>query len=378
MASDAKGFNLKNLNLSFLRAKELVGVDIGSSTIKFLFLKGSPGKYSVQKWGIETIGSNGSQEVSTESRKEEVIKTLKQIVKEHALANKKVATSISGNSVIVRYVKFPKLSPQDLKLSIQFEAEPYIPFDIRDVNISFHILNDVIDEGQKKMETVLVAAKSDFIYSKINILKSVGLKPSVVDVDSFALESAYECIHDSNLPETVLIVNIGASVTNMTIIENGISRVVRDVFISGNSITKVLQKNLQCSFQEAEDLKKKYGILVTVEDKDRALSEDNKESIQISNIMFPVLKDIISEVQRSLDFYLSQGSDKTINRILLCGGTSKLKNISNFFSQELKMPVEALNPFLRIRGADKIPSDIASSFVIALGLATRKSGDSII
>lgn len=368
---------LKNFNLSFLRSKEIVGVDIGSSNIKYMSLKGTQGKFTVAGWGITSLKAEGTTEASPEEKKAAITKVLKEVAKKNGFSGKKISTSVSGNSVIVRYVKFPKLSLDDLKRSIQFEAEPYIPFDIRDVNISFHVIGDVVDEGQKKMQTILVAAKKDIVQLKIDVIKAAGLKPAVIDVDSFALENAYEDTCDSDKKETVLLVNIGANVTNMAIIENGTSKVVRDVFIAGNSITKILQKNLQCSFQEAEEIKMKFGVLVTVEDKDKALAEDNKEAMQISNIVVPVLKDLLSEIQRSLDFYLSQSSDRTISRVLVSGGTAKLKNINKYLAQELKMVVELFNPFEKIKGAEQIPAGTACDFAIACGLAMRKLGDSV-
>jgi len=170
------------------------------------------------------------------------------------------------------------------------------------------------------METVLVAAKKDVIQFKVDCIREAGLKPVIVDVDAFALESAYENSFDANMKETVMIIKHRHECDEYRYHRDGVSKVVRDVFVSGGSISKVLQKNLQCTPSESEDLKIKFGILATVEDKDKALAEDNKEAIQISNIIYPVLKDLLSEIQRSLDFYLSQGAERTITRVLICGG----------------------------------------------------------
>ena len=165
---------------------------------------------------------------------------------------KKVATSVSGNAVIVRYVKFPKMSPSELEKTIQFEAEPYIPFDIRDVNISTHILGDVTEEGQPKMETVLVAAKKELLQERLDILQGAGFKVGIIDVDSFCIENAYEVNREKEKTETVMLINIGATTSNINILENGTSKVVRDLFVAGDNFTKAIQRSLRIEFQEAE------------------------------------------------------------------------------------------------------------------------------
>lgn len=366
--------NFKIPNLSFLRGKELVGIDIGSHAIKVVQLKGSHKKWQLFKWGISTIESDG-KELSPQESTESQASALKALLSKEGITSKNAAVSVSGNSVIVRYVKFPKLSQQELEKTIQYEAEPYIPFDIRDVNIGFHILGDITEDGQKKMETILVAAKKDIVQARMDVLTMAGLKPLIIDVDAFAVENAYAQSLTGDEHETVLFINLGASVTNMSIIENGVSKVVRDVFVAGNSFTRAIQKNLQCDIGEAENLKSKYGLLVTAEEKEQALSEDRKEALQISTLIGPVARDLLGEVQRSLDFYLSQGSDRAVNKVLLSGGSSRISNLGKYFSQELRLPVEVFNPLSTISGGEKVPSESTQVLTVAVGIATRRTGD---
>ncbi|MBD3272094.1 MAG: type IV pilus assembly protein PilM [Elusimicrobia bacterium] len=366
---------IKIPSLKFLHGKDLIGVDIGTHSIKVVQLKGSSKKWSLFKWGIAPISSDG-KELSPQESIDVQTATLKSLLAQTGIKTKNAAASISGNSVIVRYVKFPKLSAQELEKTIQYEAEPYIPFDIRDVNIGFNILNDITEDGQKKMETILVAAKKEVVQSRIDVLQMAGLSPMIIDVDAFAIENAFEQSRTPESNDTVLFINIGAAVTNMSIIENGVSKVVRDVFVAGNSFSKALQKNLQCDFQEAENLKSQFGLLVSAEEKEQALSEDRKDALQISTLIGPIARDLLGEVQRSLDFYLSQGSDRAVNKVLLSGGSSKIKNLDKYFAQELRLPVELFNPMAQIAGGDKVPPDDVMSLTVALGIATRRVGDS--
>ncbi|MGQ0644019.1 MAG: type IV pilus assembly protein PilM [Elusimicrobiota bacterium] len=370
------GSAVKKLNpLQMFKSTDALGVDLGSTSIKIVQIKGPPGKRSLIRWAYLPL-PNASPEVPGPDRKTQAVKLLQDFMGKQKKNSVKAAVfSVSGNSVIVRYVKFPKMSKDDLAKTIQFEAEPYIPFAIAEVNIGFHVLGDLVEEGQKKMETVLVAAKKELISGRLDVIKQAGLTPSVIDVDAFALENAYETNRAPNSNETVMLVHIGAAVTTMTIVENGVSKVVRDVFIAGNTLTKALQRNFQSDPKQAEEMKGKATLLITPEEREKAVAADQKEALQVSTVMLPVVKDLLAEVQRSLDFYLSQGADRQVARVLLSGGTSRLGNLVAYFSQELRLPVEIFDPFARVEGAKGISPEMRPLFAVAVGLALRRDGD---
>ncbi len=365
--------HLKIPSLPFLGSRDSLGVDFGSTSIKIVQLQNK----KVVRWGFKELDVKlANPETAQSDRLAALRELLSEFLTQERKAPKTASLSVSGNSVIVRYVKMPKLTKSELTQTIQFEAEPYIPFAIPEVNISFQILGDVVEEGQTKMETVLVAAKKELIDQRLEILTSLGVRPIVVDVDAFALENAYELnVSDAGVSETVLVIHIGASVTTMIIIENGISKVVRDVFIAGNSINKSLQRIFDCSFEDAEKLKRKGQILVTPDEKEATLAQDDQDSLQISNTIVTVIKDLVAEIQRSLDFYLSQNPDRQVNRILICGGSASISGIERYFSQELHMNVELLDPFSNLIGDNLPDPSLRTSFAIAVGLATRKERD---
>jgi len=368
---------IKLPDIPLLKNRDSIAIDIGTSSIKIACLKAAGNKYSLIKWGIIPINESGA-ELSALDRKNIAVARLAEFLAREKILTKNIVSSISGNQVIVRYVRFPKLSREELAKTIQFEAEPYIPFDIREVDLSFHILGDVVDEGQKKMETILVASKKDAVQGKLDIFNELNLRTVVIDLDVFAIQNIYEYSNsNSETPaqETVLIINIGAAVTNMAIMENNVSRVVRDVFISGNSFTKAIQRNLGCDFKAAEELKARYSLLVTAEEKERTLSENQKEALQVSSALTPVAKDFLGEIQRSIDFYISQNPERIINTVLLCGGSSMIKNLDKFLHQELKIPVEIFSPLKYIADSSSVPEAVAPSLAVAVGLAMRREND---
>ncbi len=371
MNFDFKNLNLKLPSLSFLRSRESLGIDLGSTGLKIVQLSGR----RVVRWAFKELEvKDAAPEVAPADRMAALSQLLSSFLADEKSAPKVGSISVTGNSVIVRYVKLPRASRSDLEKTIQFEAEPYIPFAIPEVNMSFHILGDVVEEGQPKMETVLVAAKKELIDQRLGALTGAGIRPIVVDVDAFAMESAYGLVYDG-VPETALLLNIGANVTTMIIMENGLSKVVRDVFIAGNTINKSLQRIFDCSFEDAEKLKKKGQILVTPDEKEATLAQDDQDSLQVSNTIVTVMKDLVAEIQRSLDFFLSQNPDRQVNRILLCGGSCTIQGLDRYFSQELRMNVETFDPFAGLV-SDNLPDpSLRPAFAVAVGLATRSEND---
>jgi type IV pilus assembly protein PilM len=273
-------------------------------------------------------------------------------------------------------VKLPKLSRKELALTINVEAEPFIPFDINDVRLTYCILNDVTEEGEAKMETVLVAAKKESVQDKIDILEGAGLDPVIVDVDSFALETLYSRLVPAADNTSVLFLNIGQKVTNLSIVTQGVTRVVRDIFVAGATFDKAISKALKSDIAAAVAAKKTHSLLVSDEDKEAAIESFDKEGIIVSKAATGVLRDLYTEVSRSIDFYLSQGVDHSIAKIMVSGGMANLGNIAKFLSAEFKVPVEIINPLAFLPEQPKnIPKDVLPSLAVAAGLALRRFKD---
>ena len=366
---------LKGLSAALTGPRYVLGIDVGSYAVKVAFITDEGGGPVLKAWGHLPLTAKA--EASPEEKKVQTINALRAFIIEKGLKVKEAVTALSGNSVIVRYVKFPRLTKTELSATLATEAEPFIPFDINEVQLGFHILDDIVEDGLKKMETVLVAAKKDLVAARLEVLQGAGLAPTIIDVDSFALENIHEKLRD---PKTqggaTLYLNIGHMVTNLSIIEGGITRVVRDIFISGNTLTKAIMKGLQVDAVKAEELKKSQGIIVDAADKEKALAEGNREALGVSQAVTAVIKDLVAEVHRSVDFYLSQGPERAIARIVLAGGTAPLKNLSKHLSAELKVPVSVLEPFAFLKNppAD-IPAALAPAFAVAVGLALRRNRD---
>ena len=363
---------LPPLRIPGMRSTDSIGIDLGTSSIKIVQLKGGPGKYQVARWSVIPVAltADGGGELSPEEKKASVTNLLRTYRGTGKGIPKNAVTSVSGNAVIVRYVKFQKLTRKELSKTIKAEAEPYIPFNVEEVYIGFHPLSDVMEDGKQKMETVLVAAKKDFINQRIEILEGAGFKPAVIDVDAFALESVYEASLDGPANETVLIANIGYAKTNFVILENGVSMVVKDSPVSGSAISKGIMKSLGVDSKTAEKLKLTNGLL-TPEERELA----PKEAQGVADASANVAKDLATEAKKIIQYYVTQGKDKRVSRVLVSGGTANIKNLLPYLGNELGLPVEKLNPFAKIGGAQGIPEEYQSTLAIAVGLAMRHPGD---
>jgi type IV pilus assembly protein PilM len=365
---------MKGLGEMFLGARDIVAIDIGGYAVKIVLLKQEGPALQLKAWGHLPIG--GKVDSSPEERKAVIVNALRAFLIEKGVKVREAATALSGNSVIVRYVKFPRLTMTELQSTLATEAEPFIPFDINEVQLGFHILSEILEEGQKKMETVLVAAKKEIVTARLEILQDAGFTPAIIDVDSFALENVHEKLRDPKEgAAATLYLNIGHTVTNLSIVENGVTRVVRDVFISGQTMTKAVAKAFQCEPAKADELKKQFGVIVDPAEKEKALADGSREALGVSQAIGQVARDLVGEVHRSVDFYLSQGPDRAINRIVLAGGTARAKNLDKHLAGELKVPVSVLDPFSFITGGDVVPEELRSAFGVAVGLALRRNRD---
>lgn len=381
MAFDIANFidKLPPLPIPGLHSKDSIGIDIGSSSIKIVQVKGGHGKYQLVRWSLISLSPSEEGEkveLTPEEKRAATITALRTYRGSGKGISKNVVASVSGISVIVRYVKFQKLTRKELSKTIKAEAEPHIPFNIEEVYLSFQPLRDVNEAGKQKMETVLAAAKKDFVNEKIEIFESAGFRPVIMDIDAFALESVYESTQEVLPPnETVLIANIGNSKTNFSIVEKGISVVVKDSPIAGLSITKGITKSMGVDIATAEKLKNTYGLFDTPEEREFALKEGKKEAVDISDSIASFVKDFVVETKKILQYYATQGKDKKVNRALISGGTANIKNLAPQLTKELGMPVEKLNPFAKISGSEGVPEEHQSTLSIAVGLAMRKPGD---
>src|SRR5215475_2249291 len=348
----------------FGSSKTIVGLDIGSSSIKAVELKKTKGAVHVAHLGVERLGSDivvDSMIVDSGS----VSSAISKLFSERKFGSKLVATAVSGHSVIVTKISMQTVPEGEVPELLQTEAAQYIPFDMNDVNLDYQVLTE--DPNEPQMDVLLAAVKKDKILNYTNVLSLAGKIPEVVDIDAFALQNCYEYNYEPSPTSTVALLNIGASVMNINIVKGSTPLFTRDVSVGGNQYTDSLQKELDLSFDDAESLKlgRRVGTV----------SEDAKQPIlqQVTEI-------IVLEIQKTFDFFRATASGEHIERIFVAGGSSKVPGLVEALRQEFSLPVEILNPFQRILPPmDASENDILEQnpgqLAVAVGLALRSFED---
>jgi type IV pilus assembly protein PilM len=348
----------------FLKKNRLVGLDIGSRTLKLAEIIDTKAGSTLKNFSTIEIEPGLIEEGSVRDP-EAVSGYIRELFKSAKLKDKNVAISIGGYSVIVKKITVQTMTEDELHETIHFEAEQYIPFDISEVNLDFQILGES-EHNPNQMNVLLVAAKKEMISEYINLMKMAKLHPLIIDVDAFALQNIFK-FNYSPEDENIALIDIGASKTSLNILKDNVSEFMRDVSLGCEQINDKIASTVGCTIEETEEIK--LG-----EESDLISAEDLKEIVE------SVVTDWCIEIKRALDFFYSTYPEEQISRIVLSGGGANIKKFLELLAAETSSEVEVINPFQNfIVDSNRFDSSylekIAPQAAICMGLATRKIGD---
>jgi type IV pilus assembly protein PilM len=349
----------------FGRSKSLVGLDIGSSAVKAIELKPAGKGYKVAAFGSEAVPPDSIVDGAIIDGTA-VVDAIRRLFDSLNIKTKEVAASLSGNAVIVKKIALPSMTEGELAESIYWEAEQYIPFDIQDVNLDYQILNRGDVGGKSTMEVLLVAAKKEKIADYTGVIGQAGRQAVVIDVDAFALQNAYEVNYGTEPGAIVVLLNVGASATNINILEGAQSVFTRDISTGGNAYTEALQKELNLPYEHADQLKR--GIPV-----DGVTFDDARP------VLRAVTENVMLEVQKTFDFYKASAASDRITRLVVSGGASRAEGFTEMLGERFQSPVELFDPFKKVSfdaARFKLDSaEVAPTAAVAVGLALRRARD---
>jgi len=322
------------------------GIDIGSSSIKLIELQEKKGRLELLRCAVNTI------------KGEDVKTSLKDLLAISKLSSKKVNMSLSGPSVIVRYIDLPPMKKEELRNAIKFEGEKYIPFNIKDAILDCALLDKSPSGNANRV--LLVAAKKDKVNSYMEIFKEMGIDIASIDVDTAAILNAFQRLNMENKQDSVYaMVNIGARFSNMNIVMKGYPYFTRDMMCGGMDITNRIKELFGIGAHEAEELKRNPGT----------------RKAEIAGMIMPALEKFISEIRMSFDYFETQFG-KNVEKLYISGGTAYLFNIVDFLKDNLEVDVIFWNPIEGVKildgMADKELADFPGKFAVAMGLALRK------
>ncbi len=341
--------------LGMMQSKTIIGLDVGSYSVKAVALTPNKDRITLSGYAQDRIGNQDPAVV--------VRKVLDQL----GVRGKRIVTSVSGRSVIVRQVETPRLGPEELKTHIAYEADKYIPFGTDEVIIDCQPLPDRANAKATNMQVLLVAVRRGFVEDHITTLRNAGLTPEVIDVDVFAVANAYELLGpgaiDGADQQATALIDVGASKSNIAIVQGQRLLFTREVYLAGNEITDAIVRTFNESAEDVERIKSAPGEALEA----------------LLDAAMPALEDLANEIRLSFDYVEGQ-FDQQVSSVVLTGGTSQLQNLAQILGNILGRPVHVFDP---LAGMDLVPSKYdlhgldanAPSLTVAIGLAAHLIGN---
>lgn len=340
--------------------KGLIGVDISSTSVKILELSVKNGRYWVESYGLSPL-LDGSVVEKNILNPEAVADALERAVNLANPQSQNVAVAVPTSMVIHKVIEMDAdMSDEEREVQIRMDAEQYIPFPLDEVSLDFEVLQDKLAVSNR-VNVLLVATRTENIDSRIEVLEIAGLSPKIADVESYAIERAFDVFSDT-LPigaNMVGVLDIGHTMTTLSVMQNGKIIYTREQVFGGKQLTQDVQNRYGLSYEEAGRAKK-----------DRTLPDDFE-----TEVLMPFLDAVIQQAARSLQFFFSSSQFNEIDHILLAGGNANIPGLAKLLQQKLGYRVTIANPFLQMGFSpqidlNKIEND-APSLMVACGLALR-------
>lgn len=347
----------------FRKKENLIGLDIGSHSIKMVQVGMAGGPIRLLNVGLAQVAAEGASDGRV-GRAEAVGKSIQQLVSHLKIKDRLVASSMSGYEVMIKKIELPTMGEDELGRRMQSELGQYIPYNIEEVDVDYQIL-DVAKDRPTHMDVLLVAAKKESVRDYINMIRGGGLDAMVMDVDFFALSNAFELTHGMGGDESIVLLDIGASKSIMNIVMRGVPIFSRGISMGGAQLTEGIMDHFQIGFDEAERVKMGESAL--------ALNQDELQTIYVSTV-----RKWLGEFKRAIDFYYSNFPDHRISKIYLSGGSCRVAGLDQVFHENTNIAVEIFNPFIHLEYDTKVFDPeyveyIGPQMAIALGLALRKT-----
>lgn len=359
-----------------------IGIDIGSHSIKVVQLSPSRTGYVLTRAGSTPTPPNAiKQGVITD--RPAMADALHTLMRDLGITTGAAVAAVAGPTVVVRQVQLPAMPEAQLRKSIYWEARNYISFPVEDSLLEFQILETHAGESTPKMDVMLVAAPRELVDSRVDTLEQAGIEPLAVEVEPFSLMRAVIELPQGVAPsETIALVDIGATYTNISIISNGAFVLSRAITIAGNNFSDAIINVLGVDPMQAEEIKENELQVVTDEVTRAELSPIGQEA---SRALEPVLEELVREVRRSFAFYDYQqgpgGAPRAagavgVSRVILTGGSAKMTGLAGFLQEQLSLPVGIADIFSKglvvvPEGAEELYTQ-EPMLATATGLALRE------
>jgi type IV pilus assembly protein PilM len=356
----------------------MLAIDVGARSIKLVKLHKIRSGYRLDNYGV-TLTPKDSVVNGEILDPQAVAVALMKVLKESGIKERRAIVAVTDQKLIIREISVPLMEEKELLSGIKWEAPKYVPYNLEESIIDAKKVEEFEEkDGNKMMRVLLVATPKNTVYQYIEVLKRVKIIPRVVDVVPWANIRAFDSYlsdkKEGDGEESVIdiILSIGASITDLTLVEGKNLKFTRNILIGGNDITKAIAKSSNIAFEDAEKLKRDTEIVLGPETETEVEKKSKNEKI-----ILKILNQITKEVRKSLSYYKTQSQKVKYNKIILSGGSANIKNIKDLLSEQFKIPVIIGNPLEGIK-IDERAFDIErikklkESLATVIGLAKRE------
>ena len=324
-------------------APPVIGIDIGTSSIKAVELGFVAGGVEIRHWAIEPVAGNDTKSA------------LKKIGERLRFNNQLLVSAVFGRGALIRYVDLPRMPLEDLRKSYIFDLDKYFPFDSKSIYTDCSILDP--ESKDKKMSVLLAAVKKEMVDERLKLFKETGLELNRVTINSIAIANAFNRLGPQVTAsgKAKAVLNIGGSASCLMIFKDSSPRFTRDIFVGSQELTKKIANALGVDEKQAEAIKCQPG----------------EKLAQVIEACDMPINNLITEIRLSMDYYMTEKNIQ-VDELFLGGGGSLLKGMADIFGKNLELPVKIWNPLGRVRlNAPAASGDIqtyAAQFDVALGL----------
>jgi type IV pilus assembly protein PilM len=343
------------------KTTQVLGLDISSTTVKLLELSYTAGRYRVESYAVSSLPQDAVIEKSVNDV-DGVSNAIRTVVAQSRTKLKNVAAAVAGSSVITKLIDMPEgLSDDDMETQLTLEADQYIPYPLEEVAIDFEIQGPSA-ERDNHVEVLLAACRRETIESRVEAIEGSELTPKIMDVEAYAMERAFSLLRgqlDLDEDSTVAIVDIGATMTTLSVLNNGQTIYTREQLFGGKQLTDEIMRRYGLPLEEAGLAKKQGGL------------PDDYEP----EVLEPFKEAVVQQVARSLQFFFSSSQYNDVDHIILAGGVSSMEGLEQLVQEKLGTPTSVANPFAQMSISSRVNavalSSDASAMMIACGLALR-------
>ena len=343
------------------KATQVLGLDVSSTTVKLLELSYSGDRYRVESYAVSSLPQDAVIEKNVNDV-DGVANAIRTVVAQSRTKLKNVAAAVAGSSVITKMIDMPEgLSEDDMETQLTLEADQYIPYPLEEVAIDFEIQGPS-PERDNQVEVLLAACRRETIDARVEAIESAELSSKIMDVEAYAMERAFFLLQNQlslDADSTVAVVDIGATMTTLSVLNNAQTIYTREQLFGGKQLTDEIMRRYGLPLEEAGLAKKQGGL------------PDDYEP----EVLEPFKDAVVQQVARSLQFFFSSSQYNDVDQIILAGGVASMEGLEELVQEKLGTPTAVANPFADMSISSRVNavalSSDAPAMMIACGLALR-------